>query len=326
MRRAITCGILPLILAASSMLPATPAEAAPKTHIGVEDDDCSDITCNGLSYTLSPWPGVFSVDFGVQPQLTSNILIDFKARIVRGGEIPYPGGNWVDWDAVTFAAVNDLGPAAQANPSGSPWAWRDRATIEGSAYVWYEIWLPADLNEDGVVDWTSGPNTLYLMTWSGYSPVPSVSGWDAMVVSLDYNGDFVRDHDADLEIDVFAGPERARTLAYGNAGTLTSNGFDLAPATGTLGSITGSGTIPSTVSGDATIGFDVAYDALLRRWTGTVALSDPAAGFAATVAVHSWRFGVTRNGMTTSGTLWGIKARSSPRRCFLIVFEIVDRG
>ena len=96
------------------------------------------------------------------------------------------------------------------------------------------------------------------------------------------------------------------------------------PGSGLSASISGTGTIPSTVSGDAIVTFDIAFDVATRKWSGTVIVNDPGAGFAATVPIHSWRFGVNRDGTTTRGVLWGFKARSLPQKCFKIVFEIDD--
>ena len=90
--------------------------------------------------------------------------------------------------------------------------------------------------------------------------------------------------------------------------------------------IRGTGTIPSTVSGDATMSFSLAYNSSTKKWSGVTIVSDPGAGFFATIPVSSGRFGITRSGTLTRGTLWGIKAQSVPQKCFKIVFEIDDQG
>jgi WD40 repeat protein len=128
-----------------------------------------------------------------------------------------------------------------------------------------------------------------------------------------------------LKLRVDWGPKDARKLAYRNDGTLTSGGYDIDPATGSPTAVVGAGTIPSTVSGDATVAFDIAFDDATKKWSGTVIVNDPGAGFSATVPIHSWRFGVTRDGTTTRGVLWGFKAQSVPQKCFMIVFEIDDQ-
>ena len=127
-----------------------------------------------------------------------------------------------------------------------------------------------------------------------------------------------------LRLDVFWGPQHHRTLAYQNAGTLTAGDFQVAPATGHLQAISGTGTIPSVVSGDATVSFDIAYSDVTKKWSGSVTVHDPGAGFSATVPIHSWQFGVTRDGTTTRGVLWGFKAQSVPQKCFMFVFAIDD--
>jgi uncharacterized delta-60 repeat protein len=129
-----------------------------------------------------------------------------------------------------------------------------------------------------------------------------------------------------LKLDVFWGPKHSRTLAYRNAGNLTAGDYKVDPATGRPLAISGTGTIPSTVSGDATVAFDIAFDDATKKWSGTVVVNDPGAGFSATVPIHSWRFGVTRDGTTTRGVLWGFKAQSVPKKCFMLVFEIDDLG
>ena len=48
-------------------------------------------------------------------------------------------------------------------------------------------------------------------------------------------------------------------------------------------SVSGTGTVPSTVSGDATVVFDIALDQTTKKWSGTVFVNDPGAGFAVTV-------------------------------------------
>jgi hypothetical protein len=126
----------------------------------------------------------------------------------------------------------------------------------------------------------------------------------------------------DLRLDVYQGPKDARTLAYDNTGDLTSGGYTVDPSTGSPTSIDGTGTIPSTVSGNATVTFHVTFDSVALRWTGTAVIDDPASGFTATIPIHSGRHGITRTGTLISGTLWGIKAQSEPQRCYMIVFQI----
>jgi hypothetical protein len=130
-------------------------------------------------------------------------------------------------------------------------------------------------------------------------------------------------HDT-LDLTVLWGPAAHRQLAYANAGALSLGDYDVNPSSGTPTTISGSGTIPSTVSGDATVSFNLSFDGATMKWSGTVVIDDPAAGFSATVPVHSWKHGVVRSGSVTSGTLWGFKALSVPQKCFEIHFEIDD--
>ena len=130
----------------------------------------------------------------------------------------------------------------------------------------------------------------------------------------------------DLKLDVYRGPKDARTLAYHNAGDLSSGGYTVDPLTGSPTSIEGTGTIPSKISGDASVSFHVAFDSVAMGWTGTALIDDPGAGFSATIPVHSGSHGIMRSGTVVSGTLWGIKALSVPHKCFLIIFGIKDSG
>ena len=129
----------------------------------------------------------------------------------------------------------------------------------------------------------------------------------------------------DLELEVYQGREGARTFAYGNVGDLTSGGYTMDPSTGTPASLEGTGTIPSTTTGDATVSFHVTFDDVTNGWTGTVLIEDPGAGFSASIPVHSGPKSITRSGTMVLGRMWGIKAQSVPQRCFMIVFRIHDR-
>jgi hypothetical protein len=124
----------------------------------------------------------------------------------------------------------------------------------------------------------------------------------------------------DLKLTVSSGPKGAKTLAYTNAGDLTSGGYAAAPSTGVPTSLDGTGTIPSTTSGSATVSFHISFDSVAGRWTGTAVIDDPGAGFTATVPVHAGAHGIFRSGTFVSGRLHGIKALSVPQNSFLIVF------
>ena len=127
---------------------------------------------------------------------------------------------------------------------------------------------------------------------------------------------------ADLQLDVYRGPKDARTLAYTNAGDLTSGGYAVHPSTGRPASLDGTGTIPSTTIGDATVSFHISFDPVAMRWSGTAVIDDPGGGFTATIPVHSGAHGIFRSGTLVSGTVRGIKALSVPQNSFLIVFGV----
>ena len=128
-----------------------------------------------------------------------------------------------------------------------------------------------------------------------------------------------------LSLGLYQGPQGAKTLAYANAGVLTSGGFDVNPSTGRPTSVSGVGTLPSASgTGDATISFDLAYSGVTRRWSGTLVVSDPGVAFSATIPIHARRGAVVRRGSVTDGGLWSIKALSVPHRCFLILFALDD--
>jgi hypothetical protein len=85
---------------------------------------------------------------------------------------------------------------------------------------------------------------------------------------------------------VFWGPKDARTLASDNTGTLISGDYEVDPATGSPTAISGTGTIPSEVNGDAIVTFNIAFNEV-KKWSGSVIVNEPGAGFAATVPIHS---------------------------------------
>jgi len=129
----------------------------------------------------------------------------------------------------------------------------------------------------------------------------------------------------DLKLGLYQGRAGSKTLAYGNAGTLTTGDFAVSPATGRPSAIVGSGTLAS-ISGNglATITFDVTFGG--STWSGTVVVSDPGVGFSATIPIHAGPAEVWRSGTKTGGTLWSFKPLTVPQKCFKIVFAIDDLG
>ena len=65
---------------------------------------------------------------------------------------------------------------------------------------------------------------------------------------------------------------------YTNSGTLTSGNLTVGPLLGPVGSVTGTGTIPGTNGGEATVTFDVAKFWIFSVYLGHIAVSDPGAG------------------------------------------------
>ncbi len=72
--------------------------------------------------------------------------------------------------------------------------------------------------------------------------------------------------------------------------------------------------------------FHITYYPAARQYAGTLDISDFGARFTANIPVHSGRYGISQTGRTVKGTLYGIKSLSTPKKCFLIVFEKIEDG
>jgi hypothetical protein len=127
-----------------------------------------------------------------------------------------------------------------------------------------------------------------------------------------------------LTVHIYWGAAAAKTLAYANNESLTSGDYVVAPALGKPTAITGTGTIPSKVSGDASITLSLTFASSTRTWSGNFLVADVPAGFSASVPIHAGPLSIIRMGNTTKGVIWGIKSMSTPMKCFKIVFEIRD--
>ncbi len=124
-----------------------------------------------------------------------------------------------------------------------------------------------------------------------------------------------------LSLQVKAG----RSVIYSLAGALSLGDYDVDPATGSPSSISGTGTLASAAgSGSATVSFSLLFDSSTRRWSGMIVVNDPEAGFAASIAVSAGRQAIMRDGTTTSGVVKGLKALSTPKKAYAVVFEIDD--
>jgi hypothetical protein len=128
-----------------------------------------------------------------------------------------------------------------------------------------------------------------------------------------------------LSLGLYQGPQGAKTLAYANAGSLTSGDVGVSPSIGRPTSVNGTGTLPSASgAGEATITFDLASSDVTSGWSGTLTVRDPGSAFSATIPIHAGKHAIVRRGSVTDGRLFSIKALSVPRRCFMILFAIDD--
>lgn len=145
---------------------------------------------------------------------------------------------------------------------------------------------------DGTPADTSGPAVSHTYTASGtYQVTLTVTDDDGSfgasapvaVVALDptITGD-------QIEVAITGG------LTYANSKTLTSGNYTISKDGRGITSVSGSGTFPSAISGDAQVAVSVSRVWILPTYLGTMRVSDPAAGISLT---HSIFFGrVTATG------------------------------
>ncbi len=150
--------------------------------IGIDNDNCSDLTLDGFGW-MDVWSNPWVINFSKVPTNTSKIFIEFKAKITKNGTYPPPLGFQ---DQVTYVSVND--------PDYYPSQVKIWKTISGTEFNWYNFSFSTDLDGDGINDWTEGSNDIRILTWSGYSPAPADSGWDVVIISLDYDGNGIPDY------------------------------------------------------------------------------------------------------------------------------------
>jgi uncharacterized protein YegP (UPF0339 family) len=101
------------------------------------------------------------------------------------------------------------------------------------------------------------------------------------------------------------------SLTYVNAGSLTSGGFTVSPATGTITSVTGTGTIPGLKGGSATIKVAIQREPVLffgvhpEIYVGYISVDDPGAHLDTIALVFTST--LTRVGSSgVSGVAYGI--------------------
>jgi hypothetical protein len=105
------------------------------------------------------------------------------------------------------------------------------------------------------------------------------------------------------------------SLTYANTGPITSGSLKVSPSTGTIGSVTGTLTIPGLNGGTARV--SVVIVRLFDLYIGAVSVSDPSAHLDTTAIVFSKALTRTMNGEVT-----GTASGSSDRRVYTLVFTI----
>jgi hypothetical protein len=102
----------------------------------------------------------------------------------------------------------------------------------------------------------------------------------------------------------------AGSVTYMNSGSLTSGGFTITPATGTIESVTGTGTIPGVNGGSVTITVQIQriwiwFFGFRQLYLGTIHVEDPGANLATTALVFDGSLTpVGANGV--SGVAYGL--------------------
>lgn len=143
----------------------TDAGACSPPRWGVNDDDTSDVA--GDDFGRQTW----TVRLCRVPALGEQLTLIFRARITAPGTM-------YDYDLfATYMWINGVG-----GPSGGidrTWA---PERVEGETFRDYTLLLPADIDDDGIVDWTLGDNDLELRTWSNYNDRLSKTGIDSLLL------------------------------------------------------------------------------------------------------------------------------------------------
>ncbi|MBN2354968.1 PKD domain-containing protein [candidate division KSB1 bacterium] len=161
-------GSYPIILTATDIHGSSHADTSSAMigfhTFGLENDDGGDVFGDDwCKRTIFPY-----LERAVQVE--GKIRIHFKARITRVKTHSY------DLFGV-FVYVNGIGGFY-----GTQNLWQP-TKVEGAEYRWYSLTLPTDLNGDGFVDWTTGPNIVSITNWSGYNEqLPGETGVDVIAL------------------------------------------------------------------------------------------------------------------------------------------------
>lgn len=141
----------------------------------------------------------------------------------------------------------------------------------------------------------TGVTTLYKhdgATWTEFDPAPDGTGavvaGDVIEITLEDGGRGDDDGVADGKIVDPAIPASELAdivsvtlsggVSYANSAPLTSGNVEVNPATGAINSVVGSATIPSAVSGSATVFFGARQFWILPVFVGKIVVQDTAAG------------------------------------------------
>ena len=103
---------------------------------------------------------IFNVNLDEQP--TDTVTMTFEARISEPGIGTYANLDYF----CNYLLVNGVGGFSQTLDT-----WTN-VQINGPEFIIYSVVLPADLNNDGIVDWKKGDNVIDMRTWSYGNPNP----------------------------------------------------------------------------------------------------------------------------------------------------------
>ncbi|MFK7999644.1 MAG: hypothetical protein AB8H86_08605 [Polyangiales bacterium] len=132
---------------------------------GVSDDDTSDVA--GDDFGRQIW----TVRLCSVPELGEQMTLLFRARITAPGTMH-------DYDLMaTYMWINGTGGSS----GGIDRTWAP-VRVEDKTFSDYTLLLPADIDDDGVVDWVVGDNELELRVWSEYNDRLGKTGVDSLVL------------------------------------------------------------------------------------------------------------------------------------------------
>lgn len=119
-------------------------------NAGNDQVDVNRITGFGTDFSKQ----IFNVNLDVQPNDT--VTMTFEARISQQGTGEYANLDYF----CNYLTVNGVGGFSQTLGT-----WTN-VRIDGTEFKQYSVVLPADLNNDGIVDWKKGENSIDMRTWS----------------------------------------------------------------------------------------------------------------------------------------------------------------